>query len=103
MEWFAVWNRVGTQMENAIDQYFNRKFNMLFILPVMFLNALGIYVGRFLRFNSWDVIANPLQLAGDIMYLFLHPLRNRFDWSMIICYSMLMTVIYLTIKKLAKT
>ena len=68
----------------------------------MFLNALGIYVGRYLRFNSWDVIANPLQLASDIVHLFLHPIHNRFDWSMIICYTMLMTVIYLTIKKLAK-
>ena len=91
------------QMENAIDRYFNRRLHLLFILPVMFLNAFGIYVGRFLRFNSWDVLASPLQLAGDIAYLFLHPIRNRFDWSMIICYAMLMTVIYLTIKKLAKT
>ena len=91
------------QMEKAFENYFNRKFELHFILPVMFLNALGIYVGRYLRFNSWDVIANPLQLITDMVYLFLHPIRNRFDWSMIVCYAMLMTVIYLTIKKLAKT
>ncbi len=44
----------------------------LFIFLVMFLNALGIYIGRYLRFNSWDVITNPFQLASDITYLIIH-------------------------------
>jgi uncharacterized membrane protein len=90
------------QMEKAFETWFNKKFDLLFILPVMFLNGLGVYIGRYLRFNSWDVITNPLQLTSDIIYLFLHPIRNRFDWSMIICYTLLMTIIYVTIKKLAK-
>jgi uncharacterized membrane protein len=68
----------------------------------MALNGLGVYIGRYLRFNSWDIITNPLQLAGDIVYLFIHPIRNRFDWSMIVCYTVLMTVIYFTVKKLGK-
>jgi uncharacterized membrane protein len=55
-----------------------------------------------LRFNSWDVITNPLQLIQDIIYLFIHPLRNRFDWSMIVCYTLLLTLIYYTMKKLSK-
>lgn len=90
------------QMEKLFETYFNKKFDLLFILPVMALNGFGVYVGRYLRFNSWDVFVNPLQLIGDIVYLFIHPLRNRFDWSMIVCYSVLMTLIYLTIKKLSK-
>lgn len=89
-------------MEKLFEQYFNKKFDLLFILPVMFLNGFGVYVGRYLRFNSWDVITNPIQLAGDIFYLFIHPIRNRFDWSMIICYTLLMMIMYLTIKKLSK-
>jgi uncharacterized membrane protein len=55
-----------------------------------------------LRFNSWDVITNPLQLIQDIIYLFIHPLRNRFDWSMIVCYTLLLALIYYTMKKLSK-
>jgi uncharacterized membrane protein len=90
------------QMEKAFEAWFNKKFDLLFILPVMFLNGLGVYVGRYLRFNSWDVITNPLQLTSDIIYLFIHPIRNRFDWSMIVCYSLLMTIIYITVKKLAR-
>lgn len=90
------------QMEKLFESYFNKKFDLLFILPVMFLNGLGVYVGRYLRFNSWDVITNPLQLTNDMIYLFIHPLRNRLNWSMIFCYTLLLTLIYFTIKKLSK-
>ena len=75
---------------------------LFFIYPVMLLNAFGIYIGRYLRYNSWDVISNPLGLSEDVIYLLLHPIRHRFDWSMIFCFSVFMTLLYLTIKKLSK-
>lgn len=90
------------QMEKLFESFFNKKFDLFFILPVMFLNGLGVYIGRYLRFNSWDVLTNPFQLMQEMVYLFLHPVRNRFDWSMIICYTLLLTLIYFTIKKLSK-
>ncbi|MGZ5287256.1 MAG: DUF1361 domain-containing protein, partial [Flavisolibacter sp.] len=90
------------QVEKMVEGYFNRSFGMWFIFPVMLLNGLGIYIGRYLRFNSWDVITNPFQLAKDIIYLFVHPFRNGMDWGMIICYTLLMTIIYTAIKKLSK-
>jgi uncharacterized membrane protein len=90
------------QIEKLFEKNFNKKFDLLFILPVMALNGFGVYVGRYLRFNSWDVVTNPFQLTNDIVYMFIHPIRNRFDWSMIICYTLLLTLIYYTIKKLSK-
>ena len=75
---------------------------LFFIYPVMLLNAFGIYIGRYVRYNSWDVISNPLGLSEDIVYLLVHPIRNRFDWSMIFCFSVFMTLLYLTIKRLSK-
>lgn len=90
------------QMEKLFEKNFKRKFDLFFILPVMVLNGFGVYVGRYLRFNSWDVLTNPFQLVNDIVYMFIHPLRNRFDWSMVVCYSVLLTLIYYTMKKLSK-
>jgi|SRR5215213_6140865 len=75
---------------------------LFFIYPVMLLNAFGIYIGRYLRYNSWDIVSNPFGLTEDIIYLLIHPIRNRFDWSMIFCFSVFMTLLYLTIKKLSK-
>jgi uncharacterized membrane protein len=91
------------QMEKLFESNFNEKFDLLFIFSVMALNGFGIYIGRYLRFNSWDVVTNPFQLISDILYLFVHPIRSRFDWSMIVCYTILLTMIYFTIKKLNKS
>ncbi len=91
------------QMEIVFQRFYAPKFDLLFLYPVMLLNALGVYLGRFLRFNSWDIFTNPFYLIRDIIYLFIHPLHYRVDWSMIICYSVLMTLIYVTIKKLGRS
>ena len=77
-----------------------KPFSVLLVLVVMWLSAFGIYIGRFLRFNSWDVIMNPFALAGEILDLVIHPLRNGFAWGMTLCYAIFMTLVYFTIKKL---
>lgn len=90
------------EMEKNINGLFKIKNEMIFLLPIMFLNALGIYVGRFLRFNSWDVISNPFALASDIIDLLIHPFAHKYPWAMIGCYSLLMSFFYITLKKIGK-
>jgi len=106
--WSFAWNGLLfgilsiRQMELLFEKHIGKKMGLLFVLPIMALNGFGVYIGRYMRFNSWDVLTNPLQLINDICYLFIHPVRNRFDWSMIICYSILLALIYFTFKKLNK-
>ncbi len=42
--------------------------NVLFV--ACFLSGYGIYLGRFLRFNSWDVVTKPLILLEQMAYSF---------------------------------
>jgi uncharacterized membrane protein len=106
--WSFAWNGLlfgilsVRQMELLVEKHIDKKLGLFFVLPVMALNGFGVYIGRYMRFNSWDVLTSPLQLINDICYLFIHPVRNRFDWSMILCYSILLTLIYYTLKKLNK-
>jgi uncharacterized membrane protein len=72
----------------------------LFVYPIMGLNALGVYIGRYLRYNSWDIITNPVDLLSDIFNMIAHPLRYHDAWDMILCYSILLTLIYRMLKKL---
>jgi len=71
----------------------------LFLYPVMWLSALGVYIGRYLRYNSWDIITNPFDLLADIFRMLLHPFRHHYAWDMIFCYSVLLTLIYILIVK----
>lgn len=41
----------------------------LFAAGMLALGAFGIYLGRFLRLNSWDVLTRPFKLATDIATL----------------------------------
>jgi len=88
-----------SNVETVLELQLGRPPGLFFLLPVMALNGLGVYVGRYLRFNSWDVLANPLALTRDIFDLFLHPLSNKLDLGMILCYTGLMTVMYLGVMR----
>ncbi|MEO3946618.1 DUF1361 domain-containing protein [Gorillibacterium sp. CAU 1737] len=52
----------------------------LFAGVVLALSSFGIYLGRFLRLNSWDVLFNPRSLVGELVSV-LNPSRYSFLFS----------------------
>ncbi len=44
-----------------------------FIAMVAGLSGVGVCIGRFLRWNSWDLVANPAGLFRDLFYWAAHP------------------------------
>jgi uncharacterized membrane protein len=89
-------------IEKIVVRNFSIKREMTFIYPIMWLNALGVYVGRYLRFNTWDVVTNPFHLISDIANVLLHPFADRYASGMIFCFSIMLTLFYLMLKKLSK-
>ena len=47
-----------------------------FALGVLSLSGAGIYIGRFLRWNSWDVFISPGSILADVLAAVQHPLLH---------------------------
>jgi len=90
------------QMEKLLFPNANTFTRSLFIYPLMMLSALGVYTGRYLRYNSWDILSDPFQLIADITRMIIHPFRNQYAWDMILCYAILLSFIYIMLNKISR-
>ena len=81
---------------------FKTKITSFIIITFLFMSGFGIYLGRFLRWNSWDIISNPIGLFNDIAERFIHPIHHPRTWGMTILMGILLNFIYHSIKMMNK-
>ena len=67
----------------------------MFVVTVGVLASLGIYIGRFLRWNSWDVILNPQDKLLEFIYYATHPSLQSIIFITI--FAALFIFIYITV------
>lgn len=77
----------------AIEHKFSRYTNLI-ELTLHLLCAIGIYIGRFLRFNSWSLVTQPKQflsvLPGELI--------GKFPLVMILLTFLIITLLYAIFK-----
>jgi len=67
----------------------------IFVAAVAALSGFGIYLGRFLRFNSWDVVLNPIELLRGIGHWAAHPLAHSTGYAFPMLFSIFLFIAYL--------
>ncbi len=66
-------------------------------ISAIILCAFGIYLGRFLRWNSWDAITNPTSLLQDITTSLSSPMAYSNTFNITIVFSGFLFLAYLTL------
>jgi len=89
-------------METKIQTVFNIKYPQIFSVFVIYLSAFGIYLGRFLRWNSWDLLTNLSQVLTDLFLPIKKPFIHARTWVFIILLGTLFNLLYASYKTFQK-
>lgn len=73
------------------------------IATVFFLCSFAIYLGRDLRWNTWDVLINPGGVIFDVSDRIIHPLRYPQSYSTTLTFFVLLGSLYLVAWQLARS
>jgi uncharacterized membrane protein len=68
-------------MQEVVRREFGRGVSWVFALAVIGLSAVGVYMGRFLRWNSWDVLRNPTEIASQTVGGILDPSPKSIEFT----------------------
>lgn len=82
------------QVHDLIENRFGKASGFVFALVACLLCAFGVYLGRFLRFNSWDIISNPSPLFHDLFSSIKEPQNHGRRWGMTFVMGTMLFMLY---------
>ncbi len=105
----ATWNGLilGIVSLINIELFLAKHLKPIWVNVCVFFSLLlcsyGVFIGRFLRFNSWDIVTDPAYLAYTSAHHILLPQRYPKLWVFTLLFAVLLTIIYFTLKKIPQT
>jgi len=89
------------QVDSFISRYVNNRWRIVMIVVFIFAASAGIYLGRFLRFNSWDIVTHPVSLVRVTASHVFRPLQHIQAWGFCFICTGLLLLFYYSIKNIS--
>lgn len=86
-------------VHDIVAENFGQAMGWALALSSLLLSGFAIYLGRFLRWNSWDVLARPTILL-DIAGRFLHPASHSRTFAVTLIYGITLGFGYISLRVL---
>jgi uncharacterized membrane protein len=86
-------------VQALVARRFSPIFGWIFAFVSLGLSAFAIYLGRFLRWNSWDVLVTPTRMF-DIAHVLMHPVANVRPLSVTLIFGMILVLGYISLRVL---
>jgi len=88
------------QVENFLAKHIKAVWVRLAVFSSMVLCGYGIYIGRFLRFNSWHIVTHPSKLVYASAHHVLQPQEHLKTWGFTFLFALMFGIIYFTLKSM---
>lgn len=88
-------------MHRLVSRSWGWRIGWAFTLVMIGLTGFGIYLGRFERWNSWDLFTSPIALSSDILNTLAHPRANKTAFGFTTLCSSFLGLTYLALYALA--
>ncbi len=80
-------------MQGIVLRAFGRAMGWLFVFAISAMSSFGMYIGRFVRLNSWDILQNPGEVTMTILGLVIDPSMRLAAFTLL--YAFFFLFIYL--------
>ena len=90
-------------MQHYVEWCYGKLASWGFVLFALGAASFGVYLGRFLRWNSWDILSNPRALLYDIAIRLLDPLSHPHTFAFIVLLSGFLLLAYATVNLMIET
>lgn len=88
------------QVENFLVRHLKGLWVKAIVLVSFVLCGYGVYIGRYLRFNSWDAVTNPETLFFTVAGHVVKPYNHLGAWAFSIGFGGMFGIIYYTLQQL---
>jgi uncharacterized membrane protein len=69
---------------------------------LLFVGSFGIYIGRYLRYNTWDLFTKTSEVLTDIGDRFTDPFQHRTTWGVTIFMGLFLNIVYWSFRLIKK-
>jgi uncharacterized membrane protein len=96
--WSGLFLAIGSlrTMQLLTKKYLGGFISWLFVAIALGFSGLGIYLGRFERWNSWDLILQPRRILHDLKTYLAAPSDNLRFFVFTLLFTSFLLVCYLT-------